>query len=271
MEFYFITVNYNGIDFTKEYVNSVNKLTKDEDDNVHIIVVDNNSEGNEQNRLKQLKEKNNNIFLIFLSKNIGYFKGLNKGIETIYDKKDKILIVGNNDLTFDQEFINNIKELEYDDNILVVAPNIITKEGKLQNPHVVNNVSKVDKIKVAIYFSNYYIGQSCKIINKLLRKIKKRKIKNLKVYGKMIIKRGIGACYILTPYFFMNYEKLDDRVFLWGEEALLSHQLEKVNGLTLYDPSLKVIHHESASVKTIETKEKYYIVKKSYRIYKNYL
>ena len=87
----------------------------------------------------------------------------------------------------------------------------------------------------------------------------------------MKIKRGIGACYVLTPCFFQHYQRLDDRVFLWGEEALLSHQVESAGGSTLYDPSIRVIHCESASVRFIQKRERYEIVKASYKIYKPYL
>jgi GT2 family glycosyltransferase len=87
----------------------------------------------------------------------------------------------------------------------------------------------------------------------------------------MRIKRGIGACYVLTPRFFDHHKKLDDRVFLWGEEALLSNQVESVGGCTLYDPEIKITHCESASVRFIEKRARYEIVKASYKIYKKFL
>ena len=87
----------------------------------------------------------------------------------------------------------------------------------------------------------------------------------------MIINRGIGACYFLTDSFFEHYEQLDDRVFLWGEEALLSHQVEIVDGKILYAPSLVVEHAESGTVKKMLTRDRYERVKQSYKIYREYL
>ena len=157
---------------------------------------------------------------------------------------------------------------------MVIAPNIITKDGRMQNPHVLLNEKYTffNKIKGEIYNYNFYLTQILRYGNKLRKKIflvkEKEKTNN---YGEIAIKRGIGACYILTSNFFEKYDKLDDRVFMWGEEALLSNQVEKVNGIILYTPNLKIIHHESASVKIIQSKKKFYMVKDSYKVYKKYL
>ena len=59
--------------------------------------------------------------------------------------------------------------------------------------------------------------------------------------------------------------------FMWGEEAILSHQVESVAGVTLYDPSIIVHHHESASVSSIQPKKKYYMLQNAYKAYKDYL
>jgi GT2 family glycosyltransferase len=160
---------------------------------------------------------------------------------------------------------------------LVIAPNIVTLEGRRQNPHVIANVPILELIKARIYFSNYYVAQASSLINGALRWLR-RKIRSGSINlrpapepGRMKIKRGIGACYVLTPYFFHHHQRLDDRVFLWGEEALLSHQVESVGGTTLYDPFIKITHCESASVRFIDKRERYEIVRTSYKIYRPHL
>lgn len=271
MKYFFIAVNYNGSDFTEAYVESINKLNSSSKDKISIIIIDNDSNKEDKEKLSSLEERYNNLKVLFSSVNLGYFKALNKGIETLKKDKDSIIIVGNNDLTFNNYFLNNLGKINYTKNVLVIAPNIVTKDGRQQNPHVVKEVSKVEKLKAAIYNSNYYIGQSLRLVNKVIKKINKHSVPLKNDYGQMKIKRGIGACYVLTPYFFDHYSKLDDRVFMWGEEALLSNQIEKVNGITLYDPTIKIIHHESASVSNIQSKKKYHMVKESYKIYHKYL
>lgn len=271
INFYFIAVNYNGSEFTKQYIESIVNLEKDQKDTVNIIIVDNDSNIKDKNKLKRFGNKYDNLNIIWSKENVGYFRGLNKGIQSIEKIQNKILIIGNNDLTFDKQFLINFKKIAYTDNTLVIAPNIITRDGRLQNPHVVNKVSKLEKIKTRIYFSNYYIGQIFRVINQKIKKIFFKKSAIKKEYGQLIIKRGIGACYILTSNFFNHFNKLDDRIFMWGEEALLSNQIESVGGVTLYDPTIKITHYESASVKNIQSKDKYYMVKESYKVYRKYL
>lgn len=270
--FVFIAVNYNNSEFTKKYIQSVTSLSSDNHDNIKIIIVDNASNHDDYKKLECFCNTFDSVELIRNESNSGYFKGLNKGIKLAEKNKDSLLIIGNNDLTFDKDFIINLKKIKYNEKILIIAPNIITLEGRQQNPHVISQVSLIEKIKCEIYYSNYYIGQTSRLLNRWLRKILvKNKPKLTNNYEQMPIKRGIGACYILTPNFFTFFDKLDDRVFLWGEEALLSNQVESVSGITLYDPSIKITHHESASVSSIESKNRYYINKASYKIYKNYL
>lgn len=269
--FVFIAVNYNGSNFTKEYIESINKLTLSDADSIEIIIVDNKSQSKDFESLKAYCSTVENVRIIRLAENLGYFKGLNQGIAEVDKVNLSMLIVGNNDLTFNKDFIRNLEKIDYGDDVLVIAPNITTKEGRQQNPHVIDKVSEIKKLKDKIYFSNYYLAQALRFINQSLKKLINKPAIAQKNYGPMKIKRGIGACYLLTSNFFVYFEKLDDRVFLWGEEALLSNQVENVKGCIFYEPTIKITHHESASVKTIQSRKKYDIVKESYKIYKKYL
>jgi len=271
MKYYFIAVNYNGSDFTKEYIESINAIKVTPRDNIQIVIVDNDSSDQDKKNLLSLDKQYSNLRVIWSAENVGYFKGLNKSIESVEKNEDTIIIAGNNDLIFDDNFLLNLQKIDYAKDVLIIAPNIITKEGRQQNPHVVKEVPKILKLKAAIYNSNYYVGQTLRFVNQTIRKLRNKAIPLKNNYGQIKIKRGIGACYVLTPNFFKHFTKLDDRVFMWGEEALLSNQIESVGGKTLYDPYIIIHHHESASVSNIQSKKKYYMVKKSYNIYKKYL
>lgn len=270
-KFIFIAVNYNSSKYTIDYIKSVDNLKISETDDIRVIIVDNNSGSEDLEKLEKYCTTKKNINLVKSDVNLGYFKGLNLGIKKVTLDKNTFLIVGNNDLIFDKDFITNLKEIKYDKSVLVIAPNIITMEGRQQNPHVVDRVPFIEKLKTRLYFSNYYVGQLFRLINQNIKQLRKKPAIVNNNYKQMKIKRGIGACYILTPNFTGKFNKLDDRIFMWGEEVLLSHQVESVGGCTLYDPSIVVYHHESASVKKIESKKKYYMVRESYKIYKKYL
>lgn len=82
---------------------------------------------------------------------------------------------------------------------------------------------------------------------------------------------GIGACYILTTSFFDSFSELNNEVFLWGEEAIFANQIAQAGGTIEYIPELKIIHLESKSTGKMSSKDKYDIVKKSYKLYRDYL
>lgn len=277
MNFVFIAVNYNGAAHTENYLQSLQEMTLPNGDKLEAIIVDNKSADEDLEKVQTSVARRPFARLIAQDHNPGYFRGLNAGIESCPKNDDTSFIVGNNDLKFATDFLVNLKEIPYEKDVLVIAPNITTLSGRRQNPHVVKKVPTSELVKTRIYFSNYYIGQTARLINQALASWihKMRPISSHQTHapepGRMKIKRGIGACYVLTPHFFHHYQRLDDRVFLWGEEALLSHQVESVGGCTLYDPSIKITHCESASVRFIQKRERYEIVKASYKIYKPYL
>lgn len=77
--------------------------------------------------------------------------------------------------------------------------------------------------------------------------------------------------YYFATNFFKYIKKLDGRVFLGGEEALLAGQLEKVGGKIYYDANLIVHHADAQSFSKMPTRWRYEQSKKSFKIYKKYL
>jgi GT2 family glycosyltransferase len=263
---YFITVNYNNTKVTLEYVQSILNLKGNKD--CKIIIIDNNSEVNNFNNLKNKIESNNKITLIKNESNIGYFPGLNVGIRYIKNKKNSLLIIGNNDLKFKNDFLLKLDNINYNRNVYVIAPNVITLDGFHQNPHYLNKISTIKKIYFSLYFSNYYIAKLLGIISALRKNMYLMKRGYRYNYNNEIyIYQGIGACYILTENFFKIYRDLDDNVFLYGEEQLLANQVEKGNGKILYNPNVIVYHKEKASTSSISAKKAYKTGQKSYKIY----
>ena len=95
--------------------------------------------------------------------------------------------------------------------------------------------------------------------------------KNIAADQSGFIHMGIGACYVLRRNFFEHYSRLDDSVFLYGEEALLAGQLEAVGGKMYYDAALVVHHAESATLSRLPSKTTYDFAKASYPKYRSFL
>lgn len=263
----YIAVNYNNSDITLNYIENINKIDKDSS----IIIVDNASDNLDVQHLKEIELNYSNLVIIYNDKNVGYFKGLNCGINYVLNNKIpfKFIIVGNNDITFEEGFAEGLLKTDYSKNVLAIAPNVISNDNRYQNPHVIKRVSTVRKFVYGLYYTNYYLGKFMMKTNNLFRRYKKKQ--QLFYDKEMPIYMGIGAIYILTTSFFNYYSELDDSVFLWGEEALFANQISKVGGQLIYNPRLTVHHLESVSTSKIKTKDKYNQVKKSYKLYRKYL
>lgn len=263
----FICVNYNSYQETIKFINNVLSLGS----NCIVIIVDNSPANVSYEMIGKYISDNNLLEKVYLLRrtNEGYFQGLNQGIDfAIKELKiiDSYYVIGNNDIIFDNNFVNNLNDIILSKNDLVLAPDVITNNGSHENPHVITKMSFLRKLKYHIYFSNYSIA-------KVLEKIKNPNQRPFKQYDskRKKIHMGIGALYILTPYFFQYFDKLTEEVFLYGEEAVLAGQINSVNGNIIYEPKLICYHNESSTTSKISTKEKYEIIRKSYKIYKKYL
>ncbi|EJT6664699.1 glycosyltransferase [Clostridium perfringens] len=266
---YFITVNYNSHKSVKGYIDSIIKK-----DNIYLkkfIVVDNASKKEDLESLKSEFKNRDDVIILENKNNIGYFKGLNIGLDYLKNNnlESKFVIIGNNDIEFNDDFFENLNKTNVEENVLVLAPNVVTLNGIYQNPHVINRVSSFRKKLYDLYYTNYYIGSFImKIYNKYLKNDSKKKVE---VKDEMDIYMGIGAIYILSKNFFEKFSRLNDNVFLWGEEALLGNQILSCGGKIRYIPNLKVKHLENICTGKIASKEKYIQMKESYKIHKKFL
>ncbi|WP_026897733.1 glycosyltransferase family 2 protein [Daejeonella oryzae] len=260
----FVCVNYNNSDITLEYILNVIKIKKSHE--VKIIVVDNASAPGDIAKLEKHVADYSDAILIRSDTNLGYFKGLNLGIDwALKNGFNQYQVVGNNDIEFHDNFLEVLQNLPLSENELIISPDIITINGIHENPHVVKRVSPVRMLMFDIYYSNYFFAKIITSFYSEARKPKPFDPERKHIY------MGNGALYVLTPYFFKHFHKLWDILFLYGEEAILGGQIASVDGKILYEPELKCNHNESSTTSKLGSKKKYYIVRESYKVYRKYL
>jgi len=271
MKIGFVFTNYNNSLFTREAIHSI-ALNSNWND-CYIVVVDNSSDEKDIELLKEIKRDYPSIHLILNSENLGYFKGLNVGIQYLRSKEEKIdhIIVGNNDLFFPDGFIHLIyNNLSIFENYAVISPNIITLDGFHQNPHVVKNISKFREMIFDLYFSNYYLSLIIKKVAAVTINFTDRKDEEQFDIAQTIY-QGHGACYILGPLFFSNFESLWAPTFIMGEELFLSRQLANKNLRIYYEPSIVVYHHCHATLDKMPNKKYWEISRESHKVYRKYV
>lgn len=270
MKFGFVFTNYNNSQYTKDVIHSlsINKYF----DDCFIVIVDNKSEAEDLNHLKKINIDYPSVKIIFNDENSGYFKGLNIGIKYLREKHPNIdyITIGNNDLYFSLDYIDSIKiKCDLFNKYPIVSPDLITLDGVHQNPHVIEKISKTREIIYDIYYSNYYLSLFIGHIAKITKKFTDREDEE-QFEIPQVIHQGYGACYILGPLFFKHFDLLWAPTFLMGEEFFLSKQLEEKGMKVYYEPSIKVNHHDHATMGKLPSKKLWMISRDSHKIYRKF-
>lgn len=268
----FVFTNYNNSVITGQAIKSILGNNLNDKLKVEIVIVDNDSKPQEKAILSDLTRLFSEVTVVYSSENLGYFKGLNEGIKNLSKPSSyyDFVVIGNNDLSFNDNFITSVYE-NYNlfENYPVVSPNIIRLDGFHQNPHVIKPISKFRSIMYDAYYSNYYLSKIIMVCANISRKYTQRgDEKGHNIAGEII--QGYGACYLLGPLFFEVFEFLLAPTFLMGEEFFLYHQLNEKNYRIYYEPNIKVQHHDHATVSDLPSKKFWQLSKDSHKIYKEY-
>jgi len=270
MHLAFVFTNYNNSKITLEAIDSI--LSSKGNFEVSIVIVDNASKPEEKSILKGTSFSGTEVNFLFSDENIGYFKGLNKGLKFLYNNKIQAdyITVGNNDLVFSRSFFQTIFESQDKINKYpVISPNIITLDGVHQNPHVIDKVSTIRELVYDIYYSNYFMA---KIINKAAKYTKSLTDRDDESYHDVpqLINQGYGACYVLTKKFIDEFEFLWSPTFMMSEEYFLSLQLEKEGYKVFYEPSIVVKHHCHATMGQLKSRFMWSLARDAHKEYRKY-
>ena len=116
-----LILNWNGLTDTLECLASLKKIDYP---NYQIIIVDNNSSGDDVNIIK--KEYGDFVTVIKNSQNLGFAEGNNVGLRFIFEKREsKYVFLLNNDTTVKVDFLSQlVKVAESDESIGMVGPEI---------------------------------------------------------------------------------------------------------------------------------------------------
>jgi GT2 family glycosyltransferase len=262
-----IVTNYNNSELSLKFYESALRVVPAVYASFsHFVIVDNNSDESE----KEILRSYNNIgsvelIRIYSDKNLGYFKGLNLGIDYIINHKVGFhsIIVGNNDMCFDDNFLREFDNiLMITEDFPVICPNLVDLDNVQQNPHVLKSISIFRRIVYSIYYRSYFLSRIILFFVSTLKL--NRKIPHNQ--GSAIVLEGYGACYILGPMFFKYYLNLFAPFFLMFEESALTFQLKNIGYQPYYCSSLNIQHFEHSTFKRLSTKFSWECGSDSYKL-----
>lgn len=270
--FSLIITDYKTMKETMEYVAyCISKF----DEEVHIIIVDNSSEecglhymqNNDINfdiehfegkKVYLFYYENYRIRLIDAENNGGYSAGNNLGAKYSRDiLGDQFYIFSNNDLKFSKQINLRSFELifENDQKIGIIGPNIISPNGKRQNPR------KKKGVWTQMIFSPFNLMWFGCRFNKWLWNLGENKNGKAEWVS--------GSFMIVNSNAFWKAKGFDENIFLYAEEIILSERMRRIGYYTYYDSNQTILHyHRGASSDYKSRKMNHESLRYYYREYK---
>lgn len=248
--FSFIILHYKNIE---ETICCLNYITKNNYNDYHIIIVDNNTLNS--NEEKQIRKYTNDI--IKLSDNLGFAKANNIGIKYAEKKYNSMFyIVINNDVyIYQKDFLKIIKDDYKKYKFDMLGPKIDSPSGESVNPfpaiklksEVKKEINYCNKL-IKIYQSNiltFLLDTYLKLKYLFLNKPKVENGKNV------VMNVPLHCCAIVfsKEYVEKYTDTFNSCTFLFHEEEFLYQRLIKNNLISIYDPRLEVFHKEGSSTK----------------------
>ena len=271
----YVCTNFNNSSYTQAAIESLRAGSRWED--VRVVVVDNRSNEGDIAALKAMGRDFPEVELIFSPENVGYFPGLNIGIQHLrrcFPEIDHV-VIGNNDLVFPPMFIEVMQRHRgVFDRWAVVAPDLVTPDGVHQNPHVLYEFGAFRKFFWGLHYFSYptalLVLRAARLAGNIV--VRRERAPTSKLYkdpGPILM--GIGACYLLGPIFFRHFTRLCAPTFLMAEEAFLSEQLKTIGQMPYYDPRFVITHLDHATMQKLPGRRLWQMARDGYRVYRRYL
>ena len=200
-----------------------------------IIVIDNNSSISDVEVLKRVCNKSETIELILNKENRGFSAGNNIGLIKATELAIDWCLVINPDVELrDENYIDiMLREIEKWPEIVLAGSNIVLPSGEWQNPQRESTFYEsffwpIESIKRKIFnTSNNYL---CERVTGYCEKL-------------------CGACFFVCVDFIRAVNYMDENIFLYSEEAVLSAKVKMANKRALYVNETTAYHEHYATKK----------------------
>lgn len=259
----FITLVYRNYNDLYEFSESLGENVKDK---YEILVVDAFYDNATSAKIKEISDK---LGLHYIQiENGGYGFGNNRGLDYVETNFEyEYVCICNPDIILKSKFL--LKKLSTE--VACIAPNIIARKGKRQNPYWVfeNKISEkliyngYLKENRFLLYSGIGINKIFRIIFGIYSKLKKRKC--LSIYA-------CHGCFFILNKEFLEKTKFryDENMFLFWEEAYLAYEIKRNGDKIIYDPDIEIRHKEDGSMDLSAIKEYPYLKKSFIYYYETY-
>lgn len=268
MKVVFIILNYNTFQETKECILSIENKIDTQD--YKIVIVDNRSKDDSADQIETFITQREKAILLRNSKNLGFAKGNNVGIEFANKNfEPQYMVVLNSDTELIQNNFVAALDTEYNrSSFALLGPLILTADGRCDNsPHFPPTVASVEAELKTFEKEEKIIQRGLYrpyCWSRALRQLMQKKVlkrcapvhRNMEFheYQKQVVLQGCFLVFSRKAFEFIR--GFDERTFLYYEEPILYLSLMKYELTTVFDPEIVIYHKDGRATKTVTNKTK---------------
>jgi GT2 family glycosyltransferase len=200
-----IILNWNGFNDTSECLDSLKSIYYS---NYEVILVDNNSNGDD---FRKLREKYSDFVKYFIKndRNLGFAGGNNSGIRLALEKDFDYVLLLNNDTIVEPDFLDNL--------ILSMNKNIT---ADISAPKIIYHSNKIKASGFAYGFNEKIVTNN----------------------NERFCTFASGCCILIRSEVFKKIGLLDEAYFLYLEDTDFCFRATKNGFKILYTPTSKIYH-----------------------------
>ena len=249
-----VILNWNQPKLTIDTITSLQKISKD-NFSIHIYLVDNNSKDDSLELFQKEYTKDQKITITNSGENLGYSGGNNFGIKLAIKDKCNYVLVINNDLIFDKNFLNKLySKIKEKNDLAIVGPKIYFAPGyefhkdrytKSEIGHIIWSIGgRIDW--------NNILGSNIGV-----DEFDRGQYDNKKIKSDFIS----GCCFIVSSKLFKDVGYFDEKYFMYFEDVDLCHRAVKNGYHLVIEPKSYIWHVNSGSSSSGSNLHDYYITR----------
>jgi len=247
MKIFVIVLNWNNKELILECLQSLQKIKHPPQSQVSILVVDN---GSSDDSVKAIKKAFPKVFILENKKNLGYAEGNNRGMEYALERGADYLLVLNNDIEVDEDFLVQLisamggsafggKVARKGKGVGIVSPKIYFAPGYEFNK---KRYQKDEKGKVIWYAGGIIDWDNILSSHRGVDEVDRGQ------YNKVVETDYMsGSCLLIKREVLKEIGLFDKKLFMYWEDSDLSQRAKKAGWKVLYVPQARIWHKVAAS------------------------
>lgn len=233
-----VIVNYNSSDYTLKCLDSIANSVQNQCFIDKIVVVDNNSNQEEIERLSSRKD----IQLILNHENVGFAKACNQGAR--FSRSDYLLFLNPDTIVQADTIEKSILCYEDKEGIGVLGVQI-----RDLNDEVMRTCSRFPK--------NFYYVMKCLGINRWIRKWNQFMLEWNHMESRTV-DEVMGAYFLVSASIFRQFGGFDERFFVYYEEVDFCYRLTEQGYYSYYYSDTYIYHDAGGASRKVKARRLFY-------------